>query len=250
MSGTQRLAGRVGIITGAGTGVGQGIAICLAKEGMKLVIVGRTPETLQDTIKKVEAVGGTIRHVQGSIADKATAARAVADAISAYGRLDLLVNNAHTFSEYFSLEDTPADNFRTHFDSGFMGTVYFMQAAFPHMKGNGGSIINMGSVAGLEGWATMAPYNATKEAIRSLTRTASRDWGKYKIRVNVMLPGARTPTTDAYLADPEVAKPILAKIPLGYLGEAETDVGPAAVFLASDDSRYVTGETIKVDGGI
>lgn len=244
------LTGRVGIVTGAGTGIGQGTALALAKQGANLVIVGRTLETLKSTITSVEKTGASIRYVKGSVAERETANRAVAEAISAFGRLDLLVNNAHTFSSYFDLDETPEDNFRTHMESGFFGTLYFMQAAFPHMRDRGGSIINVGSIAGLEGWTTMAPYNVTKEAIRALSRTASRDWGKYKIRVNVIIPAAHSKITDQYLTDPEYLKATLARIPLGYIGDPEGDIGRVAVFLASEDSQYVTGQTLHVDGGM
>ena len=248
---TQRaLAGRVGIVTGAGTGIGQGTAIALAKQGVDLVIVGRTPDTLQSTIAAVEKTGARIRFVKGSVAERETAERAVAEAISAFGRLDLLVNNAHTFSAYFDLDQTPLENFRIHMESGFFGTLYFMQAAFPHMRERGGSIVNVGSIAGLEGWAMMAPYNTTKEAIRALSRTASRDWGKYKIRVNTIIPSSRSKISDEYLSDPQILKATLARIPLGYIGDPELDIGRVVVFLASDDSRYVTGETINVSGGM
>ena len=244
------LAGRVGIVTGAGTGIGQGTAVALAKEGVNLVIVGRTPETLQSTIAAVEKTGAHIRFVKGSVAEPETAGRAVAEAISAFGRLDLLVNNAHTFSAYFDLDESRVENFRTHMESGFFGTLYFMQAAFPHMRERGGSIVNVGSIAGLEGWATMAPYNTTKEAIRALSRTASRDWGKYKIRVNTIIPSSRSKISDEYLSDPQVLKATLARIPLGYIGDPEHDIGRVVVFLASDDSQYVTGETLNVSGGM
>lgn len=244
------LAGRVGIVTGAGTGIGQGTAVALGKEGVNLVIVGRTPETLQSTITAVEKTGARIRFVKGSVAERETADRAVAEAISAFGRLDLLVNNAHTFSSYFDLDETPVENFRTHMESGFFGTLYFMQAAFPHMRERGGSIVNVGSIAGLEGWATMAPYNTTKEAIRALSRTASRDWGKYKIRVNTIIPSSRSKISDEYLSNPDILKATLARIPLGYIGDPERDIGRVVVFLASDDSQYVTGETLNVSGGM
>jgi NAD(P)-dependent dehydrogenase (short-subunit alcohol dehydrogenase family) len=248
--GDRRLEARAVVITGAGTGIGQGMAVALAKEGARIVIVGRSIETLQDTVRQVEAVGGTIRCVQGSVADAETAARAIAEAVSAYGRLDVVINNAHSFTPNLPLDETPEADMRTHFESGFMGTFYFMQAAFPHMKDCGGSIINFGSQAGTDGWANLAPYAATKEAIRGLTRSASRDWGKYKIRVNIISPSSRSKKADEYLSDPEVMKATLATIPLGYIGDPEIDIGPVAVFLASDESRYVTGQLLNANGGM
>lgn len=249
-SSVHRLAGRTAVITGAGTGIGQGIAVAMAKEGANTVIVGRTVETLQQTCAKVEAVGGKVLYLQGSVADPETAPRAIAKAVQAFGRIDILVNNAHTFSPPLPLDQTPESDFRQHIESGYFGTLYFMQAAFPHMREHGGSIINFGSMAGCQGWANFAPYAAAKEAIRGLSRSASRDWGKYKIRVNVIVPSSHSKIADEYLADPKVMEATLATIPLGYLGDPELDIGRVAVFLASDDARYVTGQTLHADGGM
>jgi NAD(P)-dependent dehydrogenase (short-subunit alcohol dehydrogenase family) len=168
--GAQRLAGRVAIITGAGTGIGQGMAIALAKEGASIVIVGRSADTLADTVGLVEAAGGTIRVVQGSVSDAETATRAVAEAVSSFGRLDVLINNAHSFTPTLPLDETPLEDLRTHLESGLLGTFHFMKAAFPAMKERGGSIINFGSNAGIDGHALFAPYAATKEAIRGMVQ--------------------------------------------------------------------------------
>jgi NAD(P)-dependent dehydrogenase (short-subunit alcohol dehydrogenase family) len=245
-----RLEGRTAIVTGAGTGIGQGIAIAMAKQGANIVIVGRTPETLADTRGRVEAVGGRIVCVEGSVADPETAPRTVARAAEAFGRLDILVNNAHSFSPTLPLEETPIDDFRQHMESGFFGTLYFMRAAFPHMKDHGGSIINFGSVAGVAGWPLFTPYAAAKEAIRGLSRSAARDWGPYRIRVNVIVPSSHSKITDEYLNDPQAMAAVVATIPLGYMGDPELDIGGVALFLASDDARYVTGQTIHADGGM
>jgi len=246
----QRLAGRTAVITGAGTGIGQGIAVAMAKQGANIAIVGRTPATLEDTRQKVEAVGGRIICLEGNVADPETAPRVLAQAMAEYGRLDVVVNNAHTFSPTLPLDETPITDFRLHMESGFFGTVYFMQAAFSYMKDNGGSIINFGSIAGVVGWPLFTPYSATKEAIRGVTRSAARDWGKHKIRVNVIVPSSHSKITDEYLSDPAAMAAVVATIPLGYMGDPELDIGGVAVFLASDDSRYVTGQTLHADGGM
>jgi NAD(P)-dependent dehydrogenase (short-subunit alcohol dehydrogenase family) len=246
----QRLAGRNAIVTGAGTGIGQGIAVAMAKEGANVVIVGRTLETLKETSTKVESAGGRVLCLLGSVADPATAPRVVAKTIDTFGALDILVNNAHTFSPPLPLDQTPESDLRQHMESGFFGTFYFMQAAFPHMRDRGGSIINFGSMAGVQGWANFSPYAATKEAIRGLSRSASRDWGKHRIRVNVIVPSSHSKIADEYLSDPRMMEATLAMIPLGYLGDPEVDIGRVAVFLASEDARYVTGQTMHADGGM
>lgn len=245
-----RLSGQTAIVTGAGTGIGQGIAVAMAKQGARIVIVGRTRETLEETRRKIEAAGSAALIVQGSIADPELAPRVMAEAIAAFGQIDVLVNNGHTFSPPLPLDQTPEDDLRQHIDSGFYGTWYFMQAAFPHMKERGGSIINFGSMAGVQGWALFAPYAATKEAIRGLSRSASRDWGQYKIRVNVIVPSSHSKIADEYFSAPGALEAAEAGIPLGYLGDPELDIGGVAVFLASADSRYVTGQTLHADGGM
>ncbi|MDG2004429.1 MAG: SDR family NAD(P)-dependent oxidoreductase [Novosphingobium sp.] len=245
-----RLAGRTAIITGAGTGVGQGIAIAMAKQGANIVICGRTPETLEDTREKVKAAGGNILCLEGSVADSETAPRVVAAAVEEFGTLDILVNNAHTFSPTLPMDQTPESDFRQHMESGFFGTVYFMQAAFPQMKDKGGSIINLASIAGVAGWPLFTPYAAAKEAIRGMSRSAARDWGKHKIRVNIIIPSSHSKITDEYFKDPAAMEAVVATIPLGYMGDPELDIGGVAVFLASDEARYVTGQTLNADGGM
>jgi NAD(P)-dependent dehydrogenase (short-subunit alcohol dehydrogenase family) len=245
-----RLAGRTAIVTGAGTGVGQGIAIAMARQGADVVIVGRTRATLEETRRKVEEVGGIALISQGSIADPEVAPRVVGEALARFGKLDVLVNNGHTFSPPLPLDQTPEADLRQHIESGFFGTFYFMQAAFPHMRERGGSIINFGSMAGVQGWAHFSPYAATKEAIRGLSRSASRDWGRYRIRVNVIVPSSHSKIADEYFSAPGSLEAVEATIPLGYLGDPELDIGGVAVFLASDDARYVTGQTLHADGGM
>jgi NAD(P)-dependent dehydrogenase (short-subunit alcohol dehydrogenase family) len=244
----KQLAGRVAIVTGGGQGVGAGIAIALANEGARLVLVGRSPDTLASTSDAIAAAGGEARHVQGTVAERATAERAVQEALAAFGALDVLVNNAHTFAPAASLETIPDEHFRMELDTGFFGTVHFMQAAFPHMRERGGSIINIGSYAAVHGSPRRSTYAATKEAIRALSRTAARDWGRYRIRVNVINPWAYTPAVERRVAR-EYLREAEASTALGYIGDAEKDIGPVAVFLASDDSHYVTGQTINVEGG-
>ncbi len=245
-----RLAGRVAIVTGAGQGVGEGIAMAFAKAGARLVLVGRTPEKLEAVAAAIGEVGGSAHTVQGSVAERSTADRAVAETISTFGRLDVLVNNAHTFTPKAPLGEITEEYVRINLESGFFGTFHFMQAAFPHMREAGGSIINFGSYAGLLGQATYAPYAATKEAIRGLSRSAARDWGKYKIRVNVLNPATNSPASLRHFAEhPENLPRILETMAYPYRDTPENDVGPIAVFLAGDDSHYLTGQTINADGG-
>jgi NAD(P)-dependent dehydrogenase (short-subunit alcohol dehydrogenase family) len=144
---------------------------------------------------------------------------------------------------------TLEEHVRINMDSALIGSLQLMQCVFPHMRDNGGgSIINMGSSYGLRCEPGFLGYAASKEAIRALTRTAAREWGKHKIRVNTILPSALSPKARWYLEETNTYQLEVAKTSFGYIGEPE-DIGPAAVFLASDESRYITGQTIGVDAG-
>ena len=245
-----RLSGKVAIVTGGSQGVGLGIARTFIREGASLVITGRDAAKLAEAAKALKALGGLVVDYAGTVGVKADAEGAVARAIENFGRLDILVNNAQTSKPGTPLEQTDDETLRMTVESGLYGTFQHMQAAFPHMKDGGGSIINMGSREGIFGGVGFAAYAATKEAIRGLSRTAAREWGKHKIRVNVVCPAALSPIAVKYLAEHKAeAEMYLQQIALGYFGDPEDDIGPVALFLASDESRYVTGQTINADGG-
>ena len=151
------------------------------------------------------------------------------------------------------IETFPEEWWDLAFQSGVKGTLYCCKAVFPYMKDRGGKIINFASYMGLVGWEGSVDYNANKEAIRGFSRTAAREWGKYKINVNVIAPAAITPAMIAFgMASPEKVEEMsksIEQIPLRRVGDPEKDIGPVAVFLASEDSDFVTGQTIMVDGG-
>ncbi|WP_313808799.1 SDR family NAD(P)-dependent oxidoreductase [Sphingobium sp.] len=247
---TGRLTGKVAIVTGGGQGVGNGIAQVFAREGARVLITGRTPDKLEAAVAELKAAGGEAAWIAGTAGVRADAEAAAAKAVDLFGGLDILVNNAQTSRPGVMFEDTDDDLFALTIDSGLYGTFQHMQAALPHMKEKGGSIINFGSYEGIHGGVGFAAYAATKEAIRGLSRTAARELGKYKVRVNVICPAALSPIAEQWTRDfPEEAEKVMKLISLGYLGDCADDIGPAALFLASDDSRYVTGQTINVDGG-
>jgi len=247
---TGRLNGKVAIVTGGGQGVGLGIAQVFAREGAKLLITGRTPDKLEKAAAELRAMGGEAAWIAGTAGVRADAEAAVAKAVDLFGGLDILVNNAQTSKPGTLFEDTDDALFAMTIESGLYGTFQHMQAAMPHMKARGGSIINFGSYEGIHGGVGFAAYAATKEAIRGLSRTAARELGQYKIRVNVICPAALSPIAEQWVKDfPEEAEKVMKLVALGYLGDCAEDIGPAALFLASEDSRYVTGQTINVDGG-
>jgi NAD(P)-dependent dehydrogenase (short-subunit alcohol dehydrogenase family) len=246
----QRLTGKVAIVTGGGQGIGEAIAVSYAAEGAKVLITGRTQSKLDDVVSKISDAGGTAIGIEALAGNKEHAVATVERAISEWGRVDALVNNAHTFTDYLPVEDPKMeDNCKIDFQSAFFGSLQLMQLCFPHMVSQGGgSIINMGTGYSIRCEPGFLAYAASKEAIRALTKTAAREWGKHKIRVNTILPSALTPKAIWYLENSGTYDLELSKVAMGRFGEPH-DIAPTAVFLASDDSYFVTGQTIGVEGG-
>lgn len=247
---SRRLDGRVAVVTGAGQGIGEAIARAYAREGARVLITGRTLSKLEDVAGRIREAGGEALPLEALAGDAEHAARTVDLAISTWGRLDVLVNNAHTFTDYLPIEDPRmADNVRIDMESAFIGSLQLMQLAFPHMRdAGGGSIINMGSAYGIRCEPGFLAYAASKEAIRTLTKTAAKEWGRHRIRVNTILPSAMSPKALWYLEESKSYDFELSKVALGYFG-APDDIAPLALFLASDESGYITGQTIGADGG-
>jgi NAD(P)-dependent dehydrogenase (short-subunit alcohol dehydrogenase family) len=245
-----RLDGRTAIVTGAGQGIGRGIGLALAKEGAAVALVGRTAAKVEAVAAEVTELGGRALALQCDVTDREAVFGTVATVVESWGRLDVLVNNAHTFTDYLPIEDPRmADNVRIDMESAFIGSLQLMQLAFPHMRdAGGGSIINMGSAYGIRCEPGFLAYAASKEAIRTLTKTAAKEWGRHRIRVNTILPSAMSPKALWYLEESKSYDFELSKVALGYFG-APDDIAPLALFLASDESGYITGQTIGADGG-
>lgn len=246
----KNLAGKVAIVTGGGQGVGLGIAEVLADQGANLVITGRDAAKLEGVAEKLRAKGVEVLAVSSDVRQRASAQKVVAETIKRFGHIDILVNNAQTTKSGVPLEEIDDEHIAMTLESGLLGTIYFMQAAFPYMKEKGGSIINLGSREGVYGGLGFGIYAATKEGIRGLSRVAAREWGKYNIRVNVINPAALSPAAITYLdSHPAEAEMYRKEIALGRFGDPANDIGTVAAFLAGPDSRYLTGQTLNADGG-
>lgn len=243
------LTGRTALVTGAGQGIGRGIALALARAGARVVLVGRTQRTLAAVAAEIEARGGRASAMTCDLTDAEALATLVPRVLAETGALDILVNNAQSPAPG-TLLSVSEQAYAASLASGPTATWRLMRAAHPHLVG-GGVVLNLTSAAGIQ-WnpSGTGAYAAAKEAIRVLTRTAACEWAADGIRVNALLPLADSPTMQDWADfDPAGAEQYLTTIPLGRLGDPESDIGPAAVFLCSDASRYITGHTLAADGG-
>jgi NAD(P)-dependent dehydrogenase (short-subunit alcohol dehydrogenase family) len=245
-----KLDGKISIVTGAGRGIGHGLALALSKEGASVAIVEMDSETCHGTADEIKSLGGEAFPILCDVRRREEVNSAVAATVGEFGTVNILVNNAQLLRDQVSLEDTTDELMAMTLESGLMGTMYFMQACLPYFKQNGGKIINFASAAGLDGTAGWAAYAATKEGIRALTRVAAHEWGQYGVNANVICPVAATPRMKEWAdAFPDIYSQVLSSIPLGRMGDCENDIGRVVVFLASSDSDYITGHTLMVDGG-
>ncbi|ETK36973.1 SDR family NAD(P)-dependent oxidoreductase [Microbispora sp. ATCC PTA-5024] len=245
------LASKAAIVTGAGQGVGQGIALALAAEGADVAVLGRTMRKLEATCGMIRDRGGRAEPFLCDVADTDAVPAVVEEVAARLGGVDVLVNNAYSgaFGPLLSMSDA---DFRRGFLSGPFAAFAFMKACHPHMKARGGgSIVNLVTSAMVR-WdpSTYGAYAAAKQALRSLTRTAAAEWGRDGIRANCVAPHALSPSLRRWAeADPARAEEFRRTIPLGYVGDCEEDIGRAVVALVGPDLRYLTGATVPLDGG-
>jgi NAD(P)-dependent dehydrogenase (short-subunit alcohol dehydrogenase family) len=243
------LDGKAAIVTGAGRGIGAGVAEALLGAGASVVLVDRDPETLVATAQRLADLGG-VDSVVCDVADRTQVDEAVRRTVQTFGTVDVLVNNAQALRPDVPLAETTDADLQLALGSGLWGTFHMMQACHPHLARRGGAIINFGSSAGIVGQAGLASYAATKEAIRGLTRVAAREWGAAGITVNVICPSTLTPPGKAWAdANPEGYQSILRQRAVPRDGDAISDVGAMVVFLAGPGATFVTGETMMVNGG-
>ncbi|MBV8463467.1 MAG: SDR family oxidoreductase, partial [Acidimicrobiales bacterium] len=199
----------------------------------------------------LEALGVPALAAVCDVSDRHQVDAMVAATVEQFGRVDALVNNAQTFRPQAPLATVDEEDLDVFYESGVKGTLWGMQAVFPHMREAGwGRIVNVASAAGITGMPGYGAYNASKEAIRALTRTAAREWGRDGIVVNCICPGAASKRgKDAAARDDDAHREFMRDHPIGRQGDPEDDIAPVILFLCSDACRYLTGQTLMVDGG-
>ncbi|MEG1495791.1 MAG: SDR family NAD(P)-dependent oxidoreductase [Clostridiales bacterium] len=237
------------LITGAGRGIGLGIATAFAKEGANIAITDIVEANLKDASAKLEKLGVKVLPLVVDGADENAVSQGIDKVVETFGGLDVLINNAQASKSGVMLVDHTKADFDLAINTGLYATFFFMRAAFPHLKATKGSVINFASGAGINGRLGQSSYAASKEGIRGLTRVAANEWGEFGIRANVVCPLVKTEALAQWEKDyPEIYEKTIQGIPLRRFGDAEKDIGRVCVFLASDDASYISGETISLQG--
>ncbi len=249
-------AGRAVLSDGRSGSIGYGIATAYAKEGANLVITGRNVKKLSDAKEELERLYGikvlTLAADVNAGADNEAVVQSVVDeTIKTFGRIDVLINNAQASASGVPLAEHTKDQFDLAVYSGLYAAFYYMKACYPHLKETKGSVINFASGAGLFGNFGQCAYAAAKEGIRGLTRVAATEWARDGINVNIICPLAWTAQLEKFQKDyPEAYKANVHTPPAGHFGDAELEIGRVCVQLASPDFKYMTGETITLEGGL
>lgn len=259
------LTGKTAIITGGGRAVlsdgscgsiGYGIATAYAKEGANLVLTGRNEKKLLDAKEELERLYGIkvlpiAADVSAGENNEEKVAHVVKSAIDTFGRIDVLINNAQASASGVTLSDHTTEQFDLALYSGLYATFYYMKACYPYLKETKGLVINFASGAGLFGNFGQCAYAAAKEGIRGLTRVAATEWGKDGINVNVVCPLAWTAQLENFeKAYPDAFKANVKMPPMGHYGDVEKEIGRVCVQLASPDFKYMSGETLTLEGGM
>ena len=248
---SEKLKGKVAVVTGASKGIGAAIALHLADEGASVVVnYSSSKSGAERVVAEIGRKGGRAVAVQANVAKQSDIQRLFAEAMKAFGRLDILVNNAGIY-EFLPLESVTAEHFHRQFDLNVLGLLLTTQEAVKHFGPSGGSIVNISSVAATQAPATGSVYGGTKAAVDAITKSLAKELGPRQIRVNAINPGMveTEGLHSAGIPDSDFHKQTEAQTPLGRIGQPQ-DIAPAAVFLASSDSNWITGETLYISGGL
>jgi NAD(P)-dependent dehydrogenase (short-subunit alcohol dehydrogenase family) len=244
--------GKVAIVTGAARGIGKGMATALVKAGAAVTITDINKDTLEAARNELQKIPGA--KLLALLAD-GTKDNEVKDAVrktvEKFGPVSILINNAQAAAPKIPLEDQVVADIAIAMDTGFYASFRYMAACFPYLKDTQGTVINFGSDAGIVCNAKQLGYNAAKEAIRALTRTAAREWATHNVTVNAIIPGMLTEGLLQFAKEhPEHMERSKKSIPLGRLGDPETDAGSLVIYLASAGAKYLTGQTFNLNGGL
>ena len=246
-----RLEGRAALVTGGADGIGLGIACRLGGEGAAVLVVDYDDEKGEAAAATLRAMGARADFQHCDVSQRDEVKAAVAVCIERFGAIDVLVNNAYRGRGPGRIEAKSDNDFLDAMTVCLMAAKWSMEAAFPAMRARGwGRIVNVASLNGVNAHIGTAEYNAGKEALRAYTRTAAREWASYGICANIICPAAISSNFRRFQEmQPELAASASAANPMGRMGDPEADIGGVALFLASEDARYVTGNTLFVDGG-
>ncbi len=249
-SGAGLLDGRVALVTGGGAGIGLGLATAMARHGASVVLASRRSETGEAAAVGLRAEGLQASWVRCDVTVPAEIAAAVLSTAEKLGRLDCLIHNALDGSAVGPLEEATNEGWATLAATSVRASYDCARIAHPHLQATGGSLVLLTSAAGMEGSEARPLYAMAKAAQRGFAKGLAAEWGPDGIRVNCIAPVAMTPAlAGAIRHDPSLGERLVARAPLGRIGDPVDDVGPVAVFLAGDLSRHVTGQTVVVDGG-
>jgi 3-oxoacyl-[acyl-carrier protein] reductase len=248
------LTGRTVLVTGAGAGLGRGIAVAAGNAGAHVVVTSLSDNGLE-TAGLIEAAGGIATWIKCDVTDRNDVERAVADAIRITGRLDGLVHNAFARPRFddprgASVAELPEDLWHHEASVALRGAYYCAKASLAYLIAAKGRLILLSSTSGVEGTPTQPAYAACKGALRAMTKSLAREWGPFGVTVNAVCPYISSPSFEAWWAkNPELKAEGERLTALGYIGDPQTDGGPPFVFLLSEGSRYITGQTLFVDAG-
>lgn len=246
----QLLSGHTCIVTGAGGGVGQGIALALAEAGANVVVAARRAETGEPTAQEIIKKGHSATFIKCDVSNQKDIENTIKETVKIYGGINCFIHNAlSSAGKAFQYLETLEDTWKSLNSTAIKASYFSAQAAYPELKKTKGSLILLSSSAGVEGSESLPIYGAAKAAQRGIAKSLAKEWGP-QVRVNLVNPVAMTPAMEkAYKLNPDLKDKLENRTPLGHIGNPETDIGKAVVFLASPLASFITGQTLTIDGG-